>query len=346
MTNNPLRIVPALLVSLSLLYSSCGSTGKLDTQTQALELRRIPTVLDADGPSGELNLQQRRNADGLELDLIVSNAKELRSLAVEISYDPLLWQLSSAEQTGLLGNPDQLIEHSIEVRPGLLAHGQVLLRPGTRSGFSGSGRIARFQLVARTGQLERSISRINEDVQAVEWDEGSWSLSWNYANTGDYDQNSEVNIADLTPIGIHFGEIVTDPLSSQAIIDGDGNTEINIADITPIGINYGSSIAGYRIWELAAPPDWAGVVDTPVLAEVTIAEATGLPAQDLLQFSYSYAADPGYRWLRLAPFNAEETGTPTDYIFTYPSIQPSLALADPGSLSGSGTEADVRRRCA
>ncbi|MEZ5336769.1 MAG: PKD domain-containing protein [bacterium] len=344
MTNNARRSIASLLATILLLLCvSCGSGSSPVSEVQALELQRIPTMLDNAGFNGELRLQQHRSENGLELDLLISNAVELHSLAVEISYDPQVWQLASAESSGLLGGPAQLIDHSLEVRPGLLAHGQVLLHPESAGGFTGSGCIAHFRLAQRTDQVERTAARINADVQAVEWDEGNWSLSWNYANTGDYDQNSEVNIADLTPIGIHFGESVADPMSAQAIIDGDGNTEINIADITPIGVNYGSSLSGYRIWELAAPPDWLGVDDTPLLADVAFAEATGLPAQDLLHFSYSYAADPGYRWLRLAPYNADETGTPTDYIFTYPSIQPLLALEDSGSLAGSGSEADPYR---
>src|SRR5438552_196800 len=32
------------------------------------------------------------------------------------------------------------------------------------------------------------------------------TLSWYYALPGDYDQNGEVNISDLTPLGVHFGQ--------------------------------------------------------------------------------------------------------------------------------------------
>jgi PKD repeat protein len=95
-------------------------------------------------------------------------------------------------------------------------------------------------------------------------------LSWTERQLGDYDQNGEVGISDLTPLGVNFGESVAyDPLETHdgiphwpegdpdaagglnwrlARIDGDGNGEFNIADVTPIGLNWKSTISGYRIY--------------------------------------------------------------------------------------------------
>ena len=47
---------------------------------------------------------------------------------------------------------------------------------------------------------------IVDDLSAVEQPLGSVRLRWSYKNTGDYDQNSETNISDLTPIGRHFNK--------------------------------------------------------------------------------------------------------------------------------------------
>ena len=59
-------------------------------------------------------------------------------------------------------------------------------------------------------------------------------LKWGYYSNGDYDQNSEVNVADLTPLAIHFMESALpfkfQPNTIQAVIDGDDNGEINLAD--------------------------------------------------------------------------------------------------------------------
>ena len=80
-------------------------------------------------------------------------------------------------------------------------------------------------------------------------------LSWGYYCQGDYDQNGEVNIADLTPLAQHLGETSAGgpgtpfaPSSLGSVIDGDANGEINIGDVTPLGMNFGARVAGYRVY--------------------------------------------------------------------------------------------------
>jgi len=109
------------------------------------------------------------------------------------------------------------------------------------------------------------------------------TLHWGEVLKGDYDQNGEVGISDLTPLGANFGDLVDydnpadhngfagwptgDPLDDggagagnppvpgspaenwrEARVDGDSNGEINLADITPIGAHFGQTMAGYCIY--------------------------------------------------------------------------------------------------
>jgi len=72
-------------------------------------------------------------------------------------------------------------------------------------------------------------------------------LKWSYRSPGDYDQNMEVNIADVTPIGIYFGRTTTaTDWASAQVADGDSNGEVNIADLTPIGVHFLQRVTDYR----------------------------------------------------------------------------------------------------
>ncbi|MCH7471738.1 hypothetical protein IIA79_02160, partial [bacterium] len=79
-------------------------------------------------------------------------------------------------------------------------------------------------------------------------------FEWSYRNHGDYDQNGEVNIADLTPVGQNFGAMIGDPgWAAAQVADGDGNGEVNIADISPIGQNFLASVEGYVLQTSQTP---------------------------------------------------------------------------------------------
>ena len=104
-------------------------------------------------------------------------------------------------------------------------------------------------------------------------------VGWEYNHTGDYDQNGEVNVADLTPIGQHFGKVAAAAWDVAAVADGDGNGEINISDVTPIGQNFGELLVEYVV-ESADNPDgpWTEV------ARVLLADGWQEPAGGLLWF--------------------------------------------------------------
>lgn len=328
----------ALLLAISV--GSCGSASPVLDPADSLELRVLNSLESGPQASAQFSLSTRQDAGGLIVELQVSAARELRAYGVEISYDSQNWHPESMEGSELLGRPDELLQQGIDAAPGLLAFGAVQIESGSASAFSGQGSLATFRFAPGPATTQRRPAAINTHSPAVQWDEDSLRLSWPYGNTGDYDQNSEVNIADLTPVGIHFGESSADPLLALAMIDGDGNGEINIADITPIGINYRNGLSAYRLWELSSPLDWQGEELTPALLDIPFGDALGVPSVDRLNFEYVYSADPGYRWLRLAAVNTAEMGNASPAFFTHPALQPLFSLADAGGLFGSGTVED------
>jgi len=105
-------------------------------------------------------------------------------------------------------------------------------------------------------------------------------LSWSERCVGDYDQNGEVNAADLAPLGLHFGAAVAyrspgdagglewwpagdpradvgvaDPLAVTgaenwrlARIDGSFDGELDLGDVTPIAQHWRERLDGYRVY--------------------------------------------------------------------------------------------------
>ncbi|MCH7472045.1 hypothetical protein IIA79_03730 [bacterium] len=128
------------------------------------------------------------------------------------------------------------------------------------------------------------------DLALADDSAGGYRLEWSYVNVGDYDQNGEVNIADLTPIGQHFGATSADAgWETAQLADGDANNEVNIADVTPIGQNFLTQVVGYRVYGgymLDGPWELMGAVDFSAGTR-----------ENSLAFSYGFAADdyPTYR---------------------------------------------------
>jgi len=136
------------------------------------------------------------------------------------------------------------------------------------------------------------------DAQVVDDGSGGFNLTWSYRNAGDYDQNGEVNISDLTPLGIHLGATSSSPdwATAQAA-DGDGNGLVNISDMTPIGANFFSQISGYNIYGgNSATGPW-----TVTVGQVPVSQAsTGFPRT----FSFNLGATPP-PFLLLSAYDAD-----------------------------------------
>src|SRR5690606_31139556 len=86
------------------------------------------------------------------------------------------------------------------------------------------------------------------DLQVTASGSNGALFTFSYRNTGDYDQNGEVNISDLTPVGVHFHARHGDDNWTEAeVADGDANGEVNLADVTPIAVCYRHRLDGYML---------------------------------------------------------------------------------------------------
>ncbi|MBN2082346.1 pre-peptidase C-terminal domain-containing protein [bacterium] len=174
---------------------------------------------------------------------------------------------------------------------------------------------------------------------------GTIELSWTYRHRGDYDQNGEVNVSDISPIGVHFGKTNAGADWNMAqVADGDSNGQVLASDLTPIGQNFGSIVQGYVVESTATPGDagsWAAQTT------VTFSQSTIPAGQAFRQFTVQLAGQTATNSFRATPQTSSTGGgtNPATYdevenndTYTTPNILPAGSVTGfTGSLgSGSG----------
>ena len=164
-------------------------------------------------------------------------------------------------------------------------------------------------------------------------------LSWTERQLGDYDQNGEVGISDLTPLGLYFSSAIDydDPADHNGIehwptgdpaglgafnwrlarVDGDGNGELNIADITPIGMNWKATISGYRVYRKLDGGEYELLpsMEDPELPYTLTRPAIESDAPVRYAFSDVPPADGAYMYY-VAPYHqaADDEGSPSNLV--------------------------------
>lgn len=150
-------------------------------------------------------------------------------------------------------------------------------------------------------------------VSDIVMDNDTGVLSWTYVNTGDYNQDGEVNVSDITPIALYYGSTVGDADWVEAqVADGDKNGEVNMADIQQIVLNYWNRVSAYNIYtspDIDDVPSGPGEPNGPgtVLRQtVNLAQANDTPGFKALSSLYMGVFDQNWYWVR--PVDGRELG--------------------------------------
>jgi len=152
--------------------------------------------------------------------------------------------------------------------------------------------------------------------------DGTFTLTWHYRNLGDYGQDGEVGISDITPIAMHYGETydVEDENCLLAVVDGSGNGEVDIADITQIAMYFAAEVAEYAI---EGAPDEAGAYE-PV-SEIVQDAGSG---DGRLAYS-AIIESPAALWHRVVPVDSEGAPGEASNAVLRPSREPIIYDVSP-----------------
>ena len=206
-----------------------------------------------DGGTAQLSVLARPTADGVQVELLATQARGLKALYIDLDYDSSRLSPVDAEPAAAFGARGKVLHLAVLSDPGVVHYGQVLARPQDKAGYSGDGVLAAMYFRTGPAMPKAALKQAEQETKKFRldwWNAGE--LAWFYGIWGDYDQNGIVNLADLTALARHLGESNSlggvyeefSYWSLQALIDGDSNGEINVADLQAIGANYGHSAAG------------------------------------------------------------------------------------------------------
>lgn len=339
----------ALLLGMCSALAACqspsGSPALRLKVSQQLELSVLPgTYLDG-GTAGGFSIASRMDGGQLVAEISVQGAAGLKALYCEIRSGGQAVSVVTAEPSAAFSGGKQVLSLALADpgKPSLLHFGMVLANYQRRSGFSGDGAVATLRLrhVALGFGPRTASAAPDSNLSRAALTLSVGEISWLYYSQGDYDQNGEVNISDLTPLGAHFGESGPfDQAQAISCIDGDNNGELNIADITPIGQNFSHRLSGYHVFVSTSNLDYPAGATAPngpgavQLAEVPFHSTQSAPGER----KRYYLDIPGVQsgdclWVR--PYDGAEEGTPSN------GVSPSgfwhlITIADGETGSGTG----------
>ena len=297
------------------------------------------------GGSADIGITVAEEEEQVIVSLSAANAEALKALYFELDYDPARFRPVEVKPAALFGNPAELLQLTVAQEYGTVHHGQVLIHPQDKDGFSGSGVVAVARFARSADPASRLVSQVpstDESAALLSFDEANSLLKWGFTSQGDYDQNSETNIADLTPLGIHFG-VGGGPFeyyTIEAVVDGDGNGEINISDITPIGVNFGRRVNGYNVYQSQTPEtDYPATNDAPDLVPLVFSvgyqDFQGQRGLERIFYTFDLTEAPQNTNYWVRPFDGQSVGTPSN-IEEVPFITPPTPVVSVTASPDSG----------
>jgi outer membrane protein assembly factor BamB len=169
------------------------------------------------------------------------------------------------------------------------------------------------------------------------------TLTWTEVLPGDYNNDGSVDIGDLVPVALYYGQRTdTGPDDGHKLVVGDADPEISIWDIGPIAQNYGTRLEGYQVWRghwNGTSTDWETTPrpnPNPANANWSADRPTPPPVGARPTYTYvddiSTLADRHDVRYKVAPYGDGNAG-----IESAEAIMPPVAFAVSGTVTQAGS---------
>jgi len=351
--------VIAVLLVLLCLGCSTKNVGLLEDPGR--DASRFTLNVDAasffDGASAEdIYISTEELDTHMLVSVNASGASGLKALYFELEYDPESYRPMTVAPTEAMGGLSDMLTLQVLRDRGSVHYGQVVTHPDWRVGASGDVTLATVSFRKEPCPPARMVSDApNKEGgrPVLTYDDVATDLNWHFASLGDYNQDSEVGVSDLTPLGVHYNEespgfpAPFDYATAESVIDGNSDGLIGLADISTIGQNFAFSVlGGWNIYGSDdaedAPADFAAAQSEPgtLVDNVGFATGAGDKNADRLAYTYDLPDPPPLAWYWVIPVdNDGNVGYPSLPMPVDVTVQPILALTNPPA-GGSGTAAD------
>jgi len=297
-----MRPLALLLLPLCIWLVSCGGAAQLAQP----DIRTV-TYAGSDWQAADISVSVTPAANGWHVNVASTADKPASTLLLELRFDSSLAARDAVQNCG--GSDLSLLAAN---KPGGVGLGIVMpagqsIRPGRILSFDLAA-APRIPSVVVGGPKPTLVTDLDGATNA-----GAVDLTWSYKLAGDYDQNSEVNIGDISAMGPRLNHSTSDGADDEAdkVVDGDANGEVNISDLSILGANFLTGISGYNVY--GADSDDLSSATSTLLGNVPFADHTKPVAR--LQFAYhvtdAQAVNNGFFYVR-AVLNDSTEGDPSN----------------------------------
>ncbi len=203
--------------------------------------------------------------DLLAVEVHAAGGSDVRAAYFQVHYDATRYTWLRADCGPLLRDcapAGQLLELYALREPGLVECGQVLPNYDTRQGVGGGGMVARllFARQPHSTYARRASTPPNSTGSACKLALGPAALlSWRYYNVGDYNQNGQVGLTDLTALARYIGQAVQYPEeenTAKAVADGNHDGAFGLADMALIGMHWYKCASRWNVYRSLDAADY------------------------------------------------------------------------------------------